>query len=177
MKYLITLITIFFYTISYSQGYVQVNENEPFRRANLIVIQSDTIPKNTFTVVAKTLVKHGFILDKLMPEYGIITTELRESRMLQMKLNIIIDDTEVKITGSYKSRIPMGMDAIQETIQGVMGDKSSFSDSNVSSTIMLDYRNHLSIYYDEMTEIATTIKGIINAKKLIHVERGETTKF
>ncbi len=173
MKYLITLITIFFYTITYSQGYVQVNENEPFRRANLIVIQSDTIPKNTFTVVAKTLVKHGFILDKLMPEYGIITTELRESRKLQMKLNIIIDDTEVKITGSYKSRIVIGMDAIQEALVG----SSLNSGSNASSTIMLDYRNDLSIYYDEMTEIATTIKGIINAKKLIHVERGETTKF
>lgn len=163
MKYLITLTIIFFNFISFAQGYIQVKENEPFRRADMIVVQSDTIPNNTFSVVAKTLVKHGFILDKLMPEYGIITTDLRESRIVQMKLYVFIDESEIRVSGSYNSLAPLGM----QTIAGISDSK----------TMILDYRNDLSIYYDEMTEIATTIKEKINAKKLLHVERGLTTKF
>lgn len=169
MKYLITLTIIFFSFTSFAQGYIQVKENEPFRRADMIVVQSDTIPNNTFSVVAKTLVKHGFVLNKLIPEYGIITTDLRESRIVQMKLYVFIDESEVKISGSYNSVVPLGM-------QNIAGIGNS-NGSNDSKTMILDYRNDLSIYYDEMTEIATTIKEKINAKKLLHVERGLTTKF
>lgn len=42
---------------------------------------------------------------------------------------------------------------------------------------MLDYRNDLEEYYNEMTEIANTIKEQINGKKLFHVQTGATFKY
>ena len=168
MKYLLTFVITLFAFVSFSQGYVQVKENEPFKRADMIIIESDTIPKNAFTIVAKTLVKYGFILDKLMPEYGTITTELRESRAVELKINVIISDTEIKLFGSYASLFPTSS---QPLALGTMNNPTS------PKTMLLDYRNDLSIYFDEMTEIAKNIKEIINAKKLIYVERGLTTKY
>ena len=59
----------------------------------------------------------------------------------------------------------------------VLANVGNSSGSVDSKTMILDYRNDLAIYYDEMAEIALTVKEIINAKKLLHVERGLTNKF
>jgi hypothetical protein len=151
-----------------AQGYIEVKD-EPFRRADMIIIQSDSITKDAFDVIAMELVKHGFVLDKLLPKYGILTTELRERRIVQLKFTVIIDNQEIKISGSYNSLVPMGM----QVLAGV----GNSNGSNDSKSMILDYRNDLAIYYEEMIEIAQAVKDKINAKKIFHVERGLTCKF
>lgn len=169
MKKYIFIAVLFCFSFNLkAQGYFEVKE-EAFRRADMIVVQSDTINKDAFDVVATQLVKHGFVLDKIMPKYGVITTELRESRIVQLKLTVMIDSQEIKFSGSYNSLVPVGM----QIIAGV----GTSNGSNDSKTMILDYRNDLAIYYEEMAEIALAVKEIINAKKILHVERGLVNKF
>ncbi len=59
----------------------------------------------------------------------------------------------------------------------VLAGVGNSNGSNDSKSMILDYRNDLAIYYEEMIEIAQVVKDKINAKKILHVERGLTCKF
>lgn len=169
MKYFFTFIIALITFTSYSQGYEEVKENEPFRKANMIIIECDSIPSNAFQIIGKTLVKYNFTIKEVFKEYGSITTNFNNGYLIQWQCYVIIVDNEIRIQGKYNSMLPLGMQTGMTILAG--------KDYTQTQGITLDFRNDLEDYYNEMTEIASVIKEKVNGKKLFHVERGKVTKY
>ena len=169
MKYLLAFAITLFTLVSFSQKYVQVKENEPFRRADMIIVECDSLPSNAFQIIGSTLVKYNFTIKEAFKEFGSITTNFRSNKLVQVELQITIVGHEIRVQGGYNSIFPLGS-------QNIFGAGTSSASSGTKS-VLLDYRNDLEAYYDEMTEIATVIKEKVVGKRLLHVERAMTTKY
>ncbi len=171
MKYFLFILISLYSYHAFSQGYIEVKENEPFRKANMILIEfDDTTNPNAFTAIAKTLVKYNFTIKEAYKEFGTITTNYNNNRgILDWRCFVVISNNEIRIYGKYKSGILLGTEATKSVFIG--------NDNSKKEDVMLDYRNDLEEYYNEMTEIANTIKEQINGKKLFHVQTGATFKY
>ena len=151
-----------------AQGYIEVKE-EPFRGADMIVILNDSLPSSTFDMCINTLIKYDLIPKYIFKEYGTIITDYNSSRVLQWSCQISILQGEIRIQGKYNSNMPMG----QQMIIGALAGK----DAAQTQGVVLDYRDHLKDYFNQMTEIANIVKSKTNSTRLVFIQRPETIKY
>lgn len=151
-----------------AQGYVEVKE-EPFRRADMIVLLVDSLQSNKFDICVNTLIKYDLLPKYLFKEYGTIITDYNNSRVLQWSCQISVFKDEIRIQGKYNSTVPIGGQAL---ISGLAG-----RDAAQTEGVVLDYRDYLKDYFNQMTEIANVIKLKTNARRMVFVQRPETIKY
>jgi hypothetical protein len=162
---IITFLFILAFGFTFSQTYEKVQMNEPFRRADMIVIDADTatLDPNAFNIIGKILVSHNFTIKDAYKEFGSIVTNYNNGRFLQWQCEIVIVKNEVRIQGRYNSSVALGNQMMVSALAG--------KEAAQTSGVLLDYRDDLKDYYNEMTAIAQEIKSNVNGLKLFHVER------
>jgi hypothetical protein len=86
--------------------------NEPFKRANIIIVESPMPDSETFRIAGQTLVSEGMPIQSSDNNFFVITTGLFNPRnnTFQMKLNVTIMDKRVILRGeSYNNSYSFGM--------------------------------------------------------------------
>lgn len=168
MKKIFLLLLTLSFSDSFSQGYIEVKE-EPFRRADMIVILADTLQVNTIDIAAKVLVKYDIFPKYVFKEYGSLISEYNSSKFIQLAYFINIVGNEIRIHAKYNSTIPIGNQIATSALAG--------KDAAQTQGVTLDYRDITKDYFEQMISIANEIKEKANCKKIVFVQRSDTIKY
>ncbi len=74
---------------------------EPFKKANTIIISIQDQPEQAYKKIARILAIGGFGLANTDSDLGIITTDRKATKDLEIVLNVIVLDNGIRLTGKY----------------------------------------------------------------------------
>lgn len=78
---------------------------KPFKGATKVVAIYPIVGDSLFRFISKRLVADGYTIDKMQPEFGIITTVTKPVRQISYKMRLHVEDSTIKVTSEYISSI------------------------------------------------------------------------